>query len=114
MCTAHNKRDLNEGLPYGVQVKCDDVGIPDTLVCDLASAQTGKNTEVMRLIRQMHIKTRMAEKGRGITQNHRAETEIREVKTKWKARMQNSQVPTRLWDYGLVYIAEINDQASRR
>ena len=91
----------------------DDVGIPDTLVCDLASKQTGKNTEVMRLIRQMHIKTRMTEKGRGITQNHRAETEIREVKTKWKARMRNSQVPTRLWDYGLVYIAEIQSLLAR-
>jgi hypothetical protein len=35
-------------------------------------------------------------------QNHRAETEIREVKTKWKARMRKNQVPARLWDYGLV------------
>ena len=91
----------------------DDVGIPDTLVCDLASEQTGKNTEVMQLIRRMHIKMRMAEKGRGITQNHRAEAEIREVKTKWKTRMRSNQVPSRLWDYGLVYIAEIQSLLAR-
>jgi hypothetical protein len=85
----------------------DDVGVPDTLTCDLAAEQTGKNSDVMKLVRRFNIKMRMAKKGRGITQNHRAETEIREVKTKWKARMRSSQVPSRLWDYGLVYIAEI-------
>jgi hypothetical protein len=36
-------------------------------------------------MRQMNIKPRMAEKGRGVAQNSRAEAEIREVKTKWKA-----------------------------
>ena len=29
----------------------DDVGIPETLVCDFASEQTGKKTEVMSIIR---------------------------------------------------------------
>jgi hypothetical protein len=91
----------------------DDVGIPETLICDLASEQTGKNTEVMKIIRRLHIKLHPAEKGRGITQNHRAETEIREVKTKWKTRMRASNVPPRLWDYGLVYIAEIQSLLAR-
>jgi hypothetical protein len=90
-----------------------DVGIPDTLVCDLASEQTGKNSDVMTLIRRLNIKMRMAEKGRGITQNHRAETEIREIKTKWKTTIRSSQVPSRLWDYGLVYIAEIQSLLAR-
>ena len=91
----------------------DDVGIPETLVCDFASEQTGKHTEVMRIIRQSNIKLRIAEKGRGITQNHRAETEIREIKTKWKTRMRENQVPARLWDYGLVYISEIQSILAR-
>jgi hypothetical protein len=91
----------------------DDVGVPDTLVCDLTPKQTGKHTDVMQLIRRRRIKTRNTEKGRGVTQNHRAETEIREVETKWKARMQSSQVPSHLWDYGLVYIAEIQSLLAR-
>ena len=90
-----------------------DVGIPDTLACDFASEQTGKHTDVMKLIRKSHIKLRIAEKGRGITQNHRAETEIREIKTKWKTRMRENQVPSRLWDYGLVYISEIQSILAR-
>jgi hypothetical protein len=61
----------------------------------------------MKLIRQSNIRLHIAEKGRGITQNHRAETEIREVKAKWKTRMRENGAPSCLWDYGLVYISEI-------
>ena len=85
----------------------DNVGIPGALICDLATEQTGKNTEVLKAVRRFQIRLLPAEKGRGTTQNHRAETEIREVKTKWKTRMRENQVPALLWDYGLVYIAEV-------
>jgi hypothetical protein len=61
----------------------------------------------MKIIRRANTRLRIAEKGRGITQNHRAETEIREIKTKWKTQMRSNQVPARLWDNGLVNIAEI-------
>ena len=61
-------------ISRALQEFIDDVGIPDTLACDFASEQTGKHTDVMKLIRKSHIKLRIAEKGRGITQNHRAET----------------------------------------
>jgi hypothetical protein len=72
-----------------------------------------KNTDVMKLIRSLNKKLRHAEKGREITQNSKAETEIREIKTKWKARMQEAQIPSRLWDYGLVYIAEVQSLLAR-
>ena len=91
----------------------DDVGIPETLICDLASEQTGKKTEVMKLVRRHNIRMLPAEKSRGITQNSKAESEIREVKTKWKVRMRECQVPSRLWDYGLVYISEIQSLIAR-
>ena len=77
----------------------DDVGIPGTLICDLATEQTGKNTEVLKVVRRNQIRLQPAEKGRGTTQNHRAETEIREIKTKWRTRMRENQVPSQLWDY---------------
>ncbi len=76
----------------------DDVGIPGTLICDFATEQTGKHAEVLKLIRRNQIRLLPAEKGRGTTQNHRAETEI---------QMRENQVPSRLWDYDLVYISEI-------
>ena len=85
----------------------NDVRVPDTLICDLAMEQSGRHTEVVRLMRRFNIKPLMTEKGCGITQNSRAEAEIRGAKSKWKARMRANQVPSRLWDYGLVYIAEV-------
>jgi hypothetical protein len=85
----------------------DDVGVPAELTCNLASEQTCKNTDVMKLIFCLNVKLRHAEKGQGITHNSKAETEIWEIKTKWKARMQEAQIPSRLWDYRLVYIAEV-------
>ena len=97
---------LHPRLPNGVEVKSrhclsefiDDVGIPGTLICDFATEQTGKHAEVLNLIRRNQIRLLPAEKGRGTTQNHQAETEI---------QMRENQVPSRLWDYDLVYISEI-------
>lgn len=58
----------------------DNVGIPDTLIVDLASKQTrNKSTEVLKIICCMNMKTKAAEKGRRITQNHRTEFDICEV-----------------------------------
>ena len=91
----------------------DDVGIPGTLICDFATEQTGKHTDVHKVIRRNNIRLLPAEKGRGTTQNHRAETEIREIKNKWKNRMRENHVPSRLWDYGLVYISEIQSIIAR-
>jgi hypothetical protein len=91
----------------------DDVGVSGTLICDFATEQTGKNTEVMKIVRWNQIRLLPAEKGRGTTQNHKAETEIREIKTKWKTRMRENQVPSRMWDYGLVYMSEIQSFLAR-
>ena len=103
----------SENIARVLQQFIDEVGIPETLVCNFASKQTGKNTEVMRILRQSNIKLRIAEKGCGITQNHRAETEIRQIKTKWKTRLRSNQVLARLWDYGLVYISEMQSILAR-
>jgi hypothetical protein len=67
---------------------------------------------MMREVRRFHIKVHNAEKGRS-NQNHRAETEIRELKSKWKHGMREKHILSRLWDYGLVYIAELMSITAR-
>jgi hypothetical protein len=96
----------SENIANALREFIDDVGVPKEIVCDLATEQVGIHTPVMQIFRRFHIKTHFAEKGRS-KQNHRAEAEIRELKQRWKIRMTERQVPSRLWDYGLVYIAEI-------
>jgi hypothetical protein len=53
----------------------NDVGIPNTFLCDLATEQVGIHTPMMKEICQLHIKLHTAEKGRLIL-NHWAELEI--------------------------------------
>jgi hypothetical protein len=102
----------SENIARALREFIDDVGVPETLICDLATEQVGQHTPMMREIRRFHIKVHNAEKGRS-NQNHRAETEIRELKSKWKHRMRDKHIPSRLWDYGLVYIAELMSITAR-
>ena len=83
-----------------------DVGVPDELIADQAAEVTGKNTEWMKEVRRLKIKMKWAKAGRK-NQNTQAEREIGELKKRWKRRMIQKQMPKRLWDYGLVYEAEI-------
>lgn len=43
----------------------EDVGIPDTLINNFATEQTGKHSDVIKLIHQLHIKLLQAEKVMG-------------------------------------------------
>mgnify|MGYP007020011804 CR=1 FL=1 len=47
-------------ITMALQEFIDDVGIPETLVCDFASEQTGKSTDVMKIVRGANIKLRIA------------------------------------------------------
>ena len=67
---------------------------------------TGKNTEFVKQARRMRIQLHTTEQGRK-NQNHVAEREIGFLAKQWKLRLQKKKVPTRLWDYGLVYEAEL-------
>ena len=84
----------------------DDFGIPDTLIADLAGEQSGENTEFLNQVRHHNIRLHHTEKGCH-NQNHLVEREIGILKQCWKNSMSQKCVPSRLWDYGLVYEAEI-------
>ena len=90
----------------------DDVGIPENLIANLAGEQSGQFTEFLDQCRRLHIHLHYTEKGRK-NQNHKAEREIGVLKQRWKDRMASQNVPSRLWDYGLVYEAETLSQMSR-
>ena len=70
----------------------DDVGIPDKLTCDLHASQAGTKTKFMEEVRRLKINLYNIEKGRH-NQNAVIDTEIRELKRRWKTRMMALQVP---------------------
>jgi hypothetical protein len=84
----------------------DDVGIPDTLLSDGAAEVVGPNTDFMKEVNRLKIRLKLSEAGRS-NQNYAAEREIGELKKRWRNRMSKRKVPPRLWDYGLIYEANI-------
>ena len=58
---------MSANIAAALQDFIDDVGIPETLICDFAADQTGKNSGVLKLVRRAQIKLQPAEKGRRTT-----------------------------------------------
>jgi hypothetical protein len=46
----------SENIARALREFIDDVGVPNTLICDLATEQVGPHTPMMREIRRFHIK----------------------------------------------------------
>ena len=85
-----------------LQDVADNVGIPDTLVCDLATEQIYSDDERSPTFKDPYTKCRE----RTFQPKPQSRTKIGEFKKRWKTRMIEKKVPQRLWDYGLVYMAE--------
>ena len=82
-----------------------DVGIPNELVMDGASEQTGPNTEMVKEIRRKQIKVHITEPYS--PWQNKAENAIGIIKSKHNNRMIKRSVPKVFWDFGLVWESEI-------
>lgn len=99
-------------LTNSLQDFADDVGIPALIHSDLAASVEGRHTDFQKLVRKLRTRMKYTESGRS-NQNHAAEHEIGELKTRWRRRMFKTHCPRRLWDFGLVYEGEILSIMSR-
>jgi len=102
-----NKANAGQALEYFV----GDVGIPECVVVDNAPELVGRESDFQKVCRQFKIKVRQTEPF--TPRQNRAELGIRELKRKWRAKMQQKAVPKRLWDYGLVWVSEIINRTAR-
>ena len=91
----------------------DNVGIPDLLVTNGVTKFTGKGTEFMKEACHMRIHLHTTKQGQK-NQNHAAKREIGMLANCWKLRLAKKNVPKRLWDFGLVYEAEIMSRMASR
>jgi hypothetical protein len=53
----------SENIAQTLRDFVDDVGVPNTLICDLATEQVGPHTPMMKEIRHLRIRMHNAEKG---------------------------------------------------
>ena len=87
-------------------ILCNQVGIPDWIISYLDKAQEGVKTKFQAAVRKFRIKLYWSEKGRH-QQNYKAEGEINVLKRKLQVLMTKRNVPKQLWDFGLIWCAEI-------
>lgn len=97
------------GLTLGSLV--ETVGIPNKIIYDGAPEQVGPNSEFQKNMRHYKIQGHQVEPYS--PWQNRAEDSIRELKRRWKRRMIKRRAPKRVWDFGIVYEAEILCRMSR-
>ena len=88
-----------------LRVFCNEFGIPDRLIMDGGSEQTGKRTEFMNQVRKHNIQIKLIEPG----QHNQSPVEgvVREVRRRWYRAMFKKRVPRCLWDYGFRWVCEV-------
>ena len=84
-----------------------DYGVPERLVFDGASVQTGPKTRFMDAIRRYEIKYHVS--GPRRPNENPAEQGIHELKKRWYRVMLKKMVPPRLWDYGFAWVCETDN-----
>ena len=85
----------------------NDYGVPERLVFDGASVQTGPKTRFMDAIRRYEIKYHVS--GPRRPNENPAEQGIHELKKRWYRMMLKKKVPPRLWDYGFMWVCETDN-----
>ena len=81
-------------------------GVLESLTANLAPEMTGSNTDFMKYVYRYNTGIHWAEKVHH-WQNYRAKREIGILKQRWHKRMADWYILGWLWDYRLVYEAEI-------
>ena len=97
-------RSKNEThIPLNNLVKT--VGIPETIFSEGAKEEVGSNSKFTKRIKELNVSTHRSEP---YSQwQNRCENIIGKVKVRWKRRMVRRRVPSRLWDYGLIYETKV-------
>ena len=98
---SHRGDDIGDSL----RLLAEDVGVPNELVYDRAPGQTGYDQQFQKTARFLRIKCRTSEPYTQ-KQNH-VERTIGELRRRWRDVCRKKQVPKRLWDYVLVWVAQI-------
>ena len=113
-----NKDFFAISFPLGAKSEAGDAlrqfihefGRPERLTFDGSQEQCGKKTEFQKNIRKYAIQPHKTEPYRP---NHNfAEGVIREVRKKWFRVMVKKNVPQRLWDYGLMWVCDIQNRTA--
>ena len=83
----------------------EDVGVPTQLITDNASAMVGAQTQFQEAVRRLRIKFQTIEPH--TSRQNKAERVIGELRRRWRDKRRKKNIPRRLWDYALIWCAQI-------
>ena len=86
----------------------EDVGIPRELLTDNANTMTGYEADFNKQARFLKIKMRSIEPHN--KKQNKGERIISELRQRWRDKQRKKNIPLRLWDYVLVWCAEIHSR----
>ncbi|GFH55424.1 hypothetical protein CTEN210_11900 [Chaetoceros tenuissimus] len=88
-----------------------DVGIPMEMISDNSKEQTAYGSDFMKILCKWRTSSRSIEPYS--PWQNLAENVIGILKSKWKRRMVRRNVPAKVWDFGLVWEAEIYTRTAK-
>ena len=88
-----------------LRLLAEDVGVPREMVSDNASAMIGHATDFAKRARFLRIKMRSIEPHH--SRQNKGERVIGELRRRWRDKRRKKNMPRRLWDYALVWCAEV-------
>ena len=103
-----SKAEIGQAL----NILARDVGIPNMMIRDGSLEQKGDNTNFTKALKQLKIESRTTEPY--TPSKNRAKDVIGIIKGKAKGRRIKINITKRLWDYRLVWEAEIYSKTSGR
>jgi Reverse transcriptase (RNA-dependent DNA polymerase) len=87
------------------------VGVPAFLWCDGSMEQTAKGSDFQKEVQHHGIQMQVTEPY--TPRQNRAENAIGILRRKWRYRVSMQRVPKRLWDYALIWEAELLTRTAR-
>ena len=100
----HMKRADGESVGNTLSEFVHEYGAPSRLTFDGAAVQKGKNTLFYSNLRRSQIRWHMSSPRR--PEENPAEQSILELKGRWYRMKNKLNIPDRLWDFGISYVAE--------
>jgi len=95
-----------------LQQLAEDVGIPNELFMDNAPEMLGFDKEFQKIVRRLRIMCKTIEPH--TSRQNKAERMIGELRRRWRDTCRRTNLHKRLWDYAIVWIAEIMSRTWNR
>ena len=104
--------DTKNKVGEALRVFYQEFGVPEPLTMDGAPDQVGQNSELMKEVQKQRIYFQVLEPE--LHNQNPPKGIIREIRQKWFRIMFRKKAPKYFWDYGMLWVCEIQQHTHMR